>query len=60
MHADFYDLPDDTRHNTSANSLKKIKLPEEVTTAIIAGHLTYFELGVDGYPLHQPESLPRV
>jgi hypothetical protein len=29
MHADFYDLPDDTRYNTSANSLNKIKILEE-------------------------------
>ncbi len=29
MHADFYDLPDDTRHNTSANPLNKIKILEE-------------------------------
>jgi hypothetical protein len=32
MHADLYDLPDDTRHNTSANSLNKIKLLEEEVT----------------------------
>jgi hypothetical protein len=32
MHADFYDLPDDTRHNASANSLKKIKILEEEVT----------------------------
>ena len=32
MHADLYDLPDDTRHNSSANSSnQKIKLLEEVT-----------------------------
>ncbi len=33
MHADFYDLPDNTRYNASANSSNKIKiLEEEVTT----------------------------
>ena len=32
MHADFYDLPDDTRYRASANSPnQKIKLLEEVT-----------------------------
>jgi hypothetical protein len=32
MHADFYDLPDDTRYKVSANSSnQKIKLLEEVT-----------------------------
>ena len=29
MHADFYDLPDDTRYNASANSSNKIKILEE-------------------------------
>jgi hypothetical protein len=33
MHADFYDLPDDTRYSTTAKSPKQIKsLQEEVTT----------------------------
>jgi hypothetical protein len=32
MHADFYDLPDDTRHNVSANVLNKIKILEEEVT----------------------------
>ncbi len=32
MHVDFYDFPDDTRHNTSANSSNNIKiLKQEVT-----------------------------
>ncbi len=35
MHADFYDLPDNTRYNTSADSLNKSTiLKEEVTTGI--------------------------
>ncbi len=29
MHADFYDLPDNTRYNTSADSSNKIKILEE-------------------------------
>jgi hypothetical protein len=29
MHADFYNLPDDTRYNASANSSNKIKILEE-------------------------------
>jgi hypothetical protein len=29
MHADFYDLPDDTRYNASANSSNKNKTLEE-------------------------------
>jgi hypothetical protein len=29
MHADFYDLPDDTRYNASANSSNKIKILED-------------------------------
>ncbi len=58
MHADFYDLPDDTRHKThnpSADSLKKIKILEEEVAidAIIADHLADFELGGDGYPMYQ-------
>jgi hypothetical protein len=32
MNADFYDLPDNTRHNTSANSSNKIKILEEEVT----------------------------
>ncbi len=32
MHADFYDLPDDTRYDTSANSSNKIKILEEEVT----------------------------
>ena len=33
MHADFFDLPDNTRYNASADSSNKIKiLEEEVTT----------------------------
>ncbi len=32
MHADFYDLPDDTRYNASANSSNKIKVLEEEVT----------------------------
>ena len=32
MHADFYDLPDDTRYNTSANSSNNIKILEQETT----------------------------
>jgi hypothetical protein len=32
MPADFYDLPDDTRHNASANSSNKIKILEEEVT----------------------------
>ncbi len=32
MHADFYDLPDDTRYNASANSSNKIKILEEEVT----------------------------
>ena len=65
MHADFYDLPDNTRVNTSADSSNKIKILEEEVAindcrAIIADHLTDFELGGDGYPMHQPESPPHV
>ncbi len=32
IHADFYDLPDDTRYNASANSPNKIKILEEEVT----------------------------
>jgi hypothetical protein len=32
MHADFCDLPDDTRYNASANSSNKIKILEEEVT----------------------------
>ncbi len=32
MHADFYDLPDNTRLNTSADSSNKIKILEEEVT----------------------------
>jgi hypothetical protein len=32
MHADFYDLPDYTRYNASANSSNKIKILEEEVT----------------------------
>jgi hypothetical protein len=32
MHADFYNLPDDTRYNASANSSNKIKILEEEVT----------------------------
>ncbi len=32
MHADFYNLPHDTRHNTSSNSSNKIKILEEEVT----------------------------
>ncbi len=32
MHADFYNLPDDTRYNVSANSSNKIKILEEDVT----------------------------
>jgi hypothetical protein len=32
MHADFYNLPDDTRYNASANSLNKIKILDEEFT----------------------------
>ncbi len=32
MHADFYDLPDDTRYNASTNSSNKIKILEEEVT----------------------------
>ncbi len=32
MHANFYDLPDNTRYNTSADSLNKIKILEEEVT----------------------------
>jgi hypothetical protein len=32
MHADFYDLPDNTRYNASANSSNKIKILEEEVT----------------------------
>ncbi len=32
MHADFYDLPDSTRYNTSADSSKKSKILEEEVT----------------------------
>ena len=32
MHADFYDLPDDTRYSASANSSNKIKILEEEVT----------------------------
>jgi hypothetical protein len=32
MHADFYNVPDDTRYNASANSLNKIKILEEEVT----------------------------
>ena len=32
MHADFYDLPDSTRYNTSADSSNKIKIVEEEVT----------------------------
>ncbi len=32
MHADFHDLPDNTRYNTSADSSNKIKILEEEVT----------------------------
>jgi hypothetical protein len=32
MHADFYDLPDSTRYNTSADSSTKSKIWEEAVT----------------------------
>jgi hypothetical protein len=32
MHADFYDLPDNSRYNTSADSSNKIKILEEEVT----------------------------
>jgi hypothetical protein len=32
MHADFYDLPDDTRHHASAHSSNRIKILEEEVT----------------------------
>ncbi len=32
MHADLYNLPDDTRYNASANSSNKIKILEEEVT----------------------------
>ncbi len=32
MHADFYDFPDDTRYNASADSSNKIKILEEEVT----------------------------
>jgi hypothetical protein len=32
LHADFYDLPDETRYNASANSSNKIKILEEEVT----------------------------
>jgi hypothetical protein len=32
MHADFYDLPDNTRYNTSADASNKIKILEEEVT----------------------------
>ncbi len=51
MHADLYDLPDSTRYNTSADSSNKGKILEEEVA-----NLTDFELGGDGYPMHQPES----
>jgi hypothetical protein len=61
MHADFYNLPDDTRYNTSADSSNKSRILEgEVTINDCKHHLTDFELGGDGYPLHQPESPPHV
>jgi hypothetical protein len=69
MHADFYDLPDSTRYNTSADSSNKGKILEEEIAindceqslrTIIADHLTNFELRGDGYPVHQPESPPHV
>jgi hypothetical protein len=50
MHADFYDLPDDTRYNASANSPNKIKILEEEVTiddSEPADYHTDFELGGD-------------
>ncbi len=38
MHADFYDLPDDTRYNTSANSLNKIKYWKKRSLLMIASN----------------------
>ena len=65
MHADFYDLPDDTCYNTSADSSNKSKiLAEEVTINDCEQSLQtispIFELGGDGYLMHQPESPPHV
>jgi hypothetical protein len=60
-HADFYDLPDDTRYNASANSSnQKIKLLEEVTIddpeqSQQTIHLADLEFRGDRYPVHQPE-----
>ncbi len=49
-HADFYDLPDDTRHDASANyPNQKMKLLGEVT--ITTDHLAYFDSGGDGNPI---------
>jgi hypothetical protein len=58
MHADFYDLPDSTRYNTSADTSNKNKILEEEVTIndceqplqTISHHLTDFGLGGDGYP----------
>ena len=38
MHADFYNSPDDTRYNASANSSNKVKILEEEVTDDDAGN----------------------
>jgi hypothetical protein len=57
MHADFYDLPDDTRYNASANSSNKIKTLEEWVTIDDSEqslHTISPILSLEG--IHQPES----
>jgi hypothetical protein len=64
MHADFYDLPDDTSYNASANPSNKIKiLEEEVTKDDYEQSLQTISpiLSSEGTdPMHQPESPPYV
>ena len=38
MHADFYDLPDNSRYNTSANTSNKNKKLEEEVSLIASNH----------------------
>ena len=64
-HADFYDLPDDTRDATYADSSSKGKIQgrrghHQCLRTTIADHLTDFQLGGDGDPMHHPKGPPHV
>ncbi len=68
MHSDYFDLPDDTRIDSSPKaSNQKIKLLEEVVTIddseqSLLGFqaITDLEFGGNGCPMHQPEGPTHV